>query len=139
MNYDLNKAIENVESFLQSEAGNRLINTGAGVIEKQGDTNYIRAVLTAEALGRITNTTPVIDELGNGRYQIAWYDDELTAAREYFERVAVDAVTASGEPSPVVVDWYPVISPLATKYALPTIAGISAALFGVGWLIGKAK
>ena len=143
MNFDLDNitggALEQIESFLKSGQAQDLINTGAGVIEKQGDTNYIRAVLIAKALEEITGGIPVISEMVDGRYLISWYGVELAKAQQFFKTTAVNAVSSSGEPSPVVVDFYPVVKPMVLKYGAPALVGAGAGLVLIGYIAGRTR
>ena len=138
MNFDnsriANDIFAEVENMIDSGQAQTLIETGAGLIEKQGDTNYIRAVLAAKTLEEVTGAQPTITEIENGRYKISWYDTELKNAQNFFIEYGTKAINQQGEPSPVVIDFLPVIRPVAIRYGAPVLLGSAVALFGLGYI-----
>lgn len=136
-NFDFMKIREKIDSLLKSDSLKRAIDTGAGIIEKQGDENYIKAVLIAKALDTITGAKPVIIQKISGQYVVTWENEEQKKATEYFRRVMVDSMTNTDSNEPVIVDFYPVVKPLGIKYGVPVVLGVVLVSAGVGYWVGS--
>lgn len=141
MNADLNvnvgKIIDAINSAVNSGKYDTVIKTGAGIIEKQGDGNYVKAVLIAEALYKALGARPVIRDMGNSYYVVTWEGAEQEKATQYLKNMAVKFIDSDKSPEPVSVDFTPIIKPLGVKYGLPVIVGAGLACFLLGFTMGK--
>lgn len=137
-NFDFLQIAEKIDQFINSAEGKTAIDTGAGIVEKQGDKNYIKAVLIAEALNSVTGAKPVIIQKTTGQYVITWEGSEQEKATEYFRRVMVDSITNTDTGEPVIVDFYPVVKPLGIKYGAPVVLGVVLVSAGIGYMVGRA-
>lgn len=128
----VNEALKQLPVKMNTQRASDMVATGAGLVEKSGDVNYIKAVVLAESLAEITGARPsILEERGKG-YIVSWLGEEKKKATEYFRSVAINSVT--GEPPAVYVDFVPVVSPLVVKYAVP----VFLVSLGIAFKVGQA-
>ena len=94
----------------------------------------LKAQTLATAMGMITGFKPSVSERPDGTALLMFSETDLPKIRKGLETLALRTGKGKGD---VAVNFAPVITPLALKYALPVIVGVLVAGGIVGYLAAQ--